>query len=179
MKEVVIKLNIDMNLYIPSDEITGSSKQNKKKKVEIPSFLRGVSEEIIRILDEEGFQPKRGFSTRFSERNGGFSMYDAYVYELDDYTIRIVLDVRLSDHASKPNLETRSNIRKENMKEVHDEIRVGAATAEVLDVYCKSHDWGIEIFVGGQKEYNKPVTSFEAMERILRGKLQKFVSRYA
>ena len=173
---VVAKLKIRIDLFA-TDVIAASSKI--VEDITIPEFLKPVNAQIKQIITNSGFESLDGYDTEFSRKNGGFSMYDRYILRTNRSDIRLYLDVRLSDHSSKPDLKSSNQHRISRLEKFYKDIKNGTASAEVLDIYCKDHDWGVQIFVGDNENYNKPVTSFEAMNRILAGKLNKLVRKYS
>lgn len=175
MKTVVVILHIDVELYIPQIDIQSSEDPNL---IEIPEFLSSIGNNVANIALDKGFHPLYNGTRHISRINNGLSIYSTYTLQDNNLTIKLILDIRIADHPAKPNLETRNKARIEVMKESYPEIKNGTAKPEVLDAYCKKHDWGLQIFVGGDKEYSKPVTSVEGLQRILDGKFSKLVKNY-
>lgn len=189
MKQVILKLNLDIDLYITSvyedEEVVASSNKSKKSRtssvtpqVTILEFLTNVNNQVIEILESHGFSLWNNVPRNISQRNGGFAFYDTYAYYSDNVVIKLILNVRMADHPSQPDLETKNKSRIEVLESSVELIKSGQADLEILDIYCKKHDWGVQIFVGGNKEYSAPVTSFESMKLILDGKLRKMISKY-
>ncbi len=176
-RKAIIQLHVDVDLSIPGGAEIESSVQTDV--VTMPEFMQNVWSQVSEVIDSKGFVPVLATANRISNLNGGFSLYNTYTYTTDESILKLVLDVRLSDHPAKPNIEKRNQARMRQIIDIFMEVKHGTASAEVLDIYCKANDWGVQIFIGGKKDYNKPVSKFEDMNRILEGKLDRFIQDHA
>ncbi len=179
MKFVKVTLPIFIQLSMPVESSTRLT-PNPQDSCDIPKFLENIGNIISDALIDNGFQPDTRFNFTQSKLNGGYSLYTTYDYR--DSAARIVLDVdiRLSDHASKPNLSTSVKRSIDKLNQKNSKTQLGDANAAVLDIYCKQHNWGVQIYFGTEADtdYRTPFSSVSAFERMLNGKLSKLISKY-
>lgn len=170
MSTVYVKLNIEIELYSYDRDVPVAS--GTTSKFDTHKFVKQLSEEVHSHVKLFGFQSEDD-DTHISKKHGGYSLYQTYVYPGDSSEIRLVIDVRVSDHPSKPDLKTSNDRRIHN---IHDSL--DASNVEVLDIYCKEHNKIMYIYFGKGKNYAKPLTSVEHLKSILTGKLTKLVNKY-
>ena len=178
MSVVVIKFNIDISLYQGEANIAASRKRKTSSRntteVVIPDILNNVRSKIHEILERYGFSLESGIPRSISTSVLGFSFYDTYRCEMESSDIKLILNVRISNHPAKPDLITRNDIRLEMLEKDVLSLDLPTCKLSLLDVYCKERNWGVEIFIGGNKDYTS-VDSFERMEYVIDGKIRKLV----
>ena len=170
MRYIVAKLVISINLN--TQTLAAASQLAPLDTVDMPEFLVGVGDMIAEVLHEYNLKPSVDFGNQVSQRNGGYSLYTVYNYIDSNSRIRLLLDVRLSNNSSKPDFVAFESQSAEKLKSNN---LLDSADCKTLDVYCKKHQWGIQIYIGtsGDKTYSKPVTTFESAQRILEGNIAK------
>ena len=171
----IIKLRLPVYIELTSS-VMSSTKLAPDESADIPDFLQGVGNAIADVISSKGFEPDRRFPFKASKINGGYSLYTTFDIRDEDTKIILDLDIRLSDHPSKPNLKSSVQRSTEKLQKVN----LGNADASVLDIYCKKYGWGVQIYVGtdSDAEYRKPFNSIEAFTRMLNGRLDKVLSKY-
>lgn len=187
-RSIVVHLNIHGDIIYPDyfDELLVAKTKVKNKNqpsnvVDSEEVVSGLVETlkncVVSVTEDLGFSLDTASLDRISRRNGGYAWYNYLIYNQEDSSIHIRVDLRVSDHPSHPNLEEKNKIRLANMKQGLKRSGLPVDNLALLDTYCKKYDWGIQLFVGTNmdKNYTSPVTSFESFERIVKGKLLKII----
>ena len=170
MSTVYVKLNIGIELYSYAEDALVAS--GTTSRFDIEHFVNQLNNEIDLLVKSLGFDSS-DLGMRKSRRNGGYSLYQTYLYPGDTSEIRLVIDVRVSNHPSKPDLKTSRNQRIQDMKN-----KLNTSNVDVLDIYCKEHNQTMYIYFGKSTDYAKPVTSVEQLKSILTGKLTKLINKH-
>ena len=173
-KSIVCKLSISVELDVPSETVEGSF--NTEDDVSIENIVDSFNSAAVQAILSLGFDPKVSNPRHASKLHGGYSLYNTFIISEPSIQFKLLLDIRISDHPSEPDLSRRNQLRETALTDMYPELKSGRARLELLDSYCKSHGWGIQIFIGSS-EYSEPVTSIEAGISILKAKLQKTVNR--
>lgn len=175
-RNVILKMTLDVNLYTTNESDIVASKKDNVEESEI--FISNLKNIIDNILTKYDFEPD--VVTPRPIRKETISQYQTYILDYMDLSIKMILDLRVSNHPVKPDLQTRNQLKINLMKESYDDVKNGKASAEVLDVYYKKHNWGIQIFIGSTKDsdYNKPVNSVESMKKIIENKIESIIDKY-
>ena len=170
MRYTVAKIVISINLNTKT--LAAASQLAPLDTVDMPEFLACVGDIVAKVLNEYNLKPSVDFSNQVSQSKGEYSLYTVYNYIDSNSNIRLLLDIRLSNHSSKPDFAA---FESRSAKKLKSNNFLDSADCKTLDVYCKKHQWGIQIYIGtsGDKTYSKPVTTFESAQRILEGNIAK------
>lgn len=179
MKRVRAKLPIFISVVLP---VTSSTRltPNAADSSNIPEFLKGVGDVIADVLNNNGFEPDSRFKFSESRLNGGYSLYTTFDYRDRNSQIILDLDIRLSDHPSKPNLTESIKRSQKKLSNKNTDYRLSNVTPAILDIYCKQRDWGLQIYFGTESDidYRTSFDSIESFTRMLNGKITKLVAKY-
>lgn len=169
-KCIVCKVPIDLNIYYPVDVAASTNSNNP-----IADLIDAFNASIVETMNNIGFSSTVFNPRHISKRNGGYAVYDTFILKEDLVQFKLILDIRASDHPSKPDLVSRNLSREETLSSIYPELRSSNANLALLDTYCKQHDWGIQIFIGGNSEYSNPITSIEKALHVIQAKVKVIV----
>ena len=184
MKLKIIKLVVDVELYqnaINVSNIAASNSTNSRVDEATRSILINVESNVREILDSFNFQYEDN-NTKFKfvihETQDGISSYSYYTLVKDEI-IRIVLNVRVSNHTSK-RIEDANVKRLEQTQKLIKNLDLKLASPETLDIYFKNQGNSIKIYISmsGESSYTE-VSQFSNLDRALRGKIRKMLSKYS
>lgn len=165
MRHIIVILPIDIYIYADTVEVAASKKPNGKKpknklkagtpnkKFILTPEISELREKIYSWVLDYGFSLYRIPEPGGSNRNGGCSTYREFGWETDDAIVKLVVNLRISDHSAKPSL---ARMRKNTLSDMSKRIP-DSAIPEFSDVYRTTHDWGYMVYVGGDTEYNKGI----------------------
>lgn len=180
-RSLFVKLNVNVIIFTGNMELLVAKTRKKlaseNTEMVFPDIVKSLQQYILSIAEEEGFELDNAYPNRISIKNGGFAWYGNLIFSQDDVTINLRVDIRVSDHPSQPSLEKKNELRMNAFRELTQELDLPTTDLALLDVYCKQHNWGVQLFIGTNKDkdYTSPVTSFGDFERIVRGKLSKLI----
>ena len=138
----------------------------------VPDVLEELNEDISKLVESFGFVAI-DFNPRVSNRNGGWAFYRTYLLERDDYSIRLVIDIRTADHPSRPSLAVKNEKR---LSALSEEISRLNAQPKLMDIYYKQEDWGVLYFIGKGNNYSDPVSSITQVHNIVEKQIEKLVN---
>ena len=179
-KTTVVKLNIDVDFVEVTEDVTSSTRIKQDVPDDAPDFLRELASGAIEILRNHGFRRYDVIDATRSTLNGGYSLYLVYLLESSDASaVKLIVDLRTSNHPAKPNYTSSYQRRKKGLDKIRDEHFDSNVGTEPLDLSYRERDWGVQIFVGGTREYSQPVDSLEQALDIFDKKVAKLVEKYA
>lgn len=167
MRTVVTRLNILL-------ELPDKAKLVASVNDEAPELMTELRNAVIRTVLEFGFTSSRAIDVPVSRRNDGWAYYDTYTLETDECKILVGIDVRSANHASKPNLKEKNKMRLDKAKYKFPED----TPIELIDTYYQERDWGAQYYIGKGNNYSDPVDSLDKLIIMLKGQLNKIVSKY-
>lgn len=180
------RINVFVKLEIVADvPALVTSSKSLKKDDPIPTILKELDDKVADVVMSNGFEDNTLVSHRLSRRNGGWSIYTNYILVEDVVTVKLDIDVRASNHPSKPNLAERSAKRISALKDkVVPDLQEAFDTesdigTDVLDVYYQERDWGVQYYIGKGNSYSEPITSLDKLLSILDNKIKKIVDKYS
>ena len=190
MTTIIAKLDLLIDYFDAEyslSELVASSKKSKSKKInktskskksEVQILVDSVFNAVENLILSKQFEPYTENARRVSILNGGYSLYDTYFLETDAVSIKLIVDTRVSDHESRPNLKESNERRLETLKKVFPEIDKGSAVPALIDTYCKQNQKSLRIYIGGNVDYDKCVDTVESLIAILDARLNKFINKY-
>lgn len=170
-KSIICKLNIDIELQIPLN--IGASSDLDRVEDNIGIIINKLDDSVSLIASNLGFKPLSANPRHISQKNGGYALYSTYMLSENNIQFKLIVDIRVADHPSKPNLAERNTIREDILVNTIPELQSNNSNLALLDMYCKKLDWGIQIYVGKGSEYSEPLTTLESAADVVNAKIKK------
>ncbi len=167
-KSIICKLNIAVEL---KEKSVAASTQSLTS-----SLVDAINASFVESIESLGLVPVTSVPRHISSKNGGYSLYSTFLLDEDIIKFKLLLDLRVSDHASKPDLKSRTAQRASLIEETFPEEASDANDILFVDSYIKKRNWGVQVYLGSNNEYASPITSIEDANRILKNKLNKLIS---
>ena len=176
-KTTFCKLFVEIELDTHSENIAASTQQHSNP--ELRTVVEGFNDNILRELRGLGFTELARNPRYVSERNGGYALYNTLVLSEPLVQFKVLMDIRVADHPSKPSLVARNADRTESLEARFPELKGDYASLVLFDTYCKQHDWGVQVFIGrdADLEYEQPLSSIESAFNVIISKIERSVTR--
>lgn len=201
MNTTMIKWCIDIELDIPQVVVDGSRKDTRPKhhkskntqtmttmedtREVVINFIKNVNQEIDSVMKVWNFKRVNPSNANVSELNGGYSTYPRYEFYSEDHVLKLLVEIRISNHESRPDVKQRSETRIHDLQQEEPYrtlVERGIANVEVMDMYCKRSGIKTWIYVATNDKYpDKGVDDsnrFEGLKRIIEGRLSKYIDDY-
>lgn len=166
---MITTLVVKLNIIVANSSIIENSTQV------VPNVLQQLNETISKLVESFGFVAV-DFNPRISNRNGGWAFYRTYVLESDNYSIRLIIDIRTADHPSRPSLAVKNEKRFSALSSEAERVN---AQPKLMDIYYKQGDRGVQYFIGKGDNYSDPVSSIAQVRDIVQKQIEKLVNSYS
>lgn len=176
-KTVVVKLDVVVDIFGATIAAAGTQEP-------IPDVLSDLNKCTKDVFNEFGFERSELSDDEPSRRNGGWAFYNIYILVLDNLTVKFLVDVRTADHSSKPALADKNKKRKEaDERDVTPQLKKqypGSShiESELMDIYYKKYDGGVQYFIGKGDTYSNPIKSLDRLKSILAAQIKKLIEKY-
>lgn len=165
------KLKVNIELEIPT-AVTASEEASDALKAVLNKF----NAEVMGAIEDTGLHGLALNPRHISQINGGYSLYNTFALKEPVVNLKLLTDIRISNHSAKPGIATKHKQRSENLLSMFSNDIDDKANLLVLDGYCEQHDVGVNIYIG-QTKYAAPVHTFSEAANILKKKTAAFISK--